>query len=979
LDWIVMKALEKDRTRRYETANGYANDIRRYLADQPVMARPPSVAYRLQKFARRNRLLLLTLLILASTLVVGIVATSWQAIRATLAENRLAEVHRRVIAERDRAVRAERDAKKDRDRALESEQVVAAQAEELRRKLYVFHVSRAADAYEHDNFAKMREHLDECPEELRQWEWHRLDWLAHRQRLLTLRGGELPLFTSDGQHILSADFRETGAYGEGDKTNAVVVWNAKSGERAAQLTGHQAPVSSLALSVDNQYLATCDMRGEMILWDLSSGPEQAHVVHRWKAHDDKSDGLAFSPDGAKVASVGWDGWLKVWDASRSNVGALLFSHRTGFAMRGVSFNADGSLLATSGDSYGGETIVWDANSGEEVRRLRSDEGVSGAVAFSPQGDLLAAGNGNNIDIWDTLNWQRVRALQGHSEAPRGVAFRSQGDRLASCSYDTSVILWDAASGENLATLGRHPDSSHWLSFGPDGERVASFSMAGIRVWDAVVRPDVLTLRGHEVHPHALAISTDQRLLVSAGCDGTVKLWDAASGIEVRTLHSDGESLWAVAIDRNGELIAAAGDEGTIFVWQAITGQVVHRLRGHAERVTSLSFRPSGSQLASASADDTIRIWDLRTGKTTRTLDDHHGDVNCVVFSADGERLASAGEDQKLYVWKNGLREPEITISDHSDDLETVGFAPDGSRLATGTRDGTIAVYDTKTGKQLFSTRGDAARATSMAFSPDAKRLFSAGSDRAIRVWSTSHGEQLLNLRDHDRPISALVVMPDGTAIASASLDGTIKVWEAKPRRDGSFLDRDRVEQARRIVDELYEEHEFAAEVMESLRADVSLDSSTRSIAQQIVNARGELAWTLNNRCLAVVRRSDYDMETYQLAVRRAEAACRASPESWRFLPTLGMALYRAGEYDRALKTLRNAQTISEHTFGVADPSILAFAAMTLHRLGRSDESREALERGYTNKQGGRWSRQLDVEAFLAEAQKVMGHSPQPER
>ena len=86
LDWIVMKALEKDRNRRYETANGLAADLRRYLADEPVQACPPSAGYRLRKFARRNRGLLATTGLIALVLIVGIVSSTWQAARAFRAE-----------------------------------------------------------------------------------------------------------------------------------------------------------------------------------------------------------------------------------------------------------------------------------------------------------------------------------------------------------------------------------------------------------------------------------------------------------------------------------------------------------------------------------------------------------------------------------------------------------------------------------------------------------------------------------------------------------------------------------------------------------------------------------------------------------------------------------------------------------------------------------------------------------------------------
>ena len=218
LDWIVMKALEKDRTRRYETANGLARDLQHYLADEPVEACPPTAGYKLRKFARKHKKLLATAAAFAALLLLGMAASAWQAVRATQAEAAALterddkEQARQAEAEqRAAAVLNEQVAQQERDEAQQQRDEVRALNDRLQRTLYAAHMNLAHNAWEADSIERVQELLEQHrpkagETDLRGFEWYYLDRLCHSD-LLTLRHTPAlhsVAFSPDGKRLASA-------------------------------------------------------------------------------------------------------------------------------------------------------------------------------------------------------------------------------------------------------------------------------------------------------------------------------------------------------------------------------------------------------------------------------------------------------------------------------------------------------------------------------------------------------------------------------------------------------------------------------------------------------------------------------------------------------------------------------------------------------------------------------------------------------
>ncbi len=457
IDWIVMKCLEKDRSRRYETANGVARDLERYLADEPVEACPPSSSYRLRKFARKHKTALATSVAFAVLLVAGLVMSTSLAVWATSAErmakqSELEANQQRLAAElaKQQALKAKIEADKQRDEARET--------------AYAAGMNLAQRAWEENNVVRARELPEEVPKEaagrnLRGFEWYYLNRLCHPDGMTLVghsSGVSSVAFSPDGQRLAS---------GSHDKT--VKIWDSTTGKELLSLKGHEDLVYSVAFSPDGQRLASGSHDKTVKIWDSATGKELLAL----KGHVGWVTSVAFSPDGRHLASGSYDKTVKIWDSA---TGKELFTIRghdgeTGYS---VAFSPDGRLLASGGDYT---VKIWDSATGKELFALGRHDWSVNSVASNPDGRLLASGGLDTVKIWDSATGKELFALKGHAGEITSMAFSPDGQRLASASTDETVKIWDSATGKELFTLKGQNGSVFSVAFSPDGQRLASGS------------------------------------------------------------------------------------------------------------------------------------------------------------------------------------------------------------------------------------------------------------------------------------------------------------------------------------------------------------------------------------------------------------------------------------------------------------------------------------------------------------------------
>ncbi|KAI9674644.1 MAG: hypothetical protein M1822_009048 [Bathelium mastoideum] len=442
----------------------------------------------------------------------------------------------------------------------------------------------------------------------------------------------------------------------------------------------------------------------------------------------------------------------------------------------VAFSPDGQLVASG--SYDRTIRLWNTTTGEEMQKLEGHEDWVTAVAFSPDGQLMASGSyDRTIRLWNTTTGEEMQKLEGHEDSVKAVVFSPDGQLVASGSHDRTIRLWNTTTGEEMQKLEGHEDRVRAVAFSPDGQLVASGSHdRTIRLWNTTTGEEIQKLKGHEGSVTAVAFSPDGQLVASGSHDRTIRLWNTTTGEEMQKLEGHEDLVTAVAFSLDGQLVASGSDDQTIRLWNTTTGEEMQKLEGHEGSVTAVAFSPDGQLVASGSYDRTIRLWNTTTGEEMQKLEGHEGWVKAVAFSPDGQLVASGSDDRTIRLWNTTTGEEIQKLEGHEGWVTAVAFSPDGQLVASGSDDRTIRLWNTTTGEEIQKLKGHEGWVTAVAFSPDGQLVASRSNDRTIRLWNTTTGEEIQKLEGHEGLVRAVAFSPDGQLVASGSDDRTIRLW-----------------------------------------------------------------------------------------------------------------------------------------------------------------------------------------------------------
>jgi WD40 repeat protein len=738
LETVCLKCMDKRPERRYESANALADDLERWLKGEPIVARPIGRWERAAKWVGRNKGLSAGLVAAALALVVGAAVSTWQAI------------------------------------------VARAAADRAERLVYAAKLALAQRAFQDHNAALGLSLLQECPEELRNWE-HRHLWTRFSSKQTFQQGASgvhSVCFSPDGKRLASAGFRE------------VKIWDLATGQVVLTLK-HKGSVTSVCFNPEGTRLATAS-------WDQDINPSEAvtkSYVKVWEAatgrevyslggHKGLVSCVSYSPDGRRLATGTGNiyanagaglGEVKIWDAATGQETFTLNGH-TG-AVVSVQFGPDSARLASAG--MDGKLTIWDAHKGQPWRELSIYQGTA---CFSRDGTRLAAPVWDGVQVCEVETGREVFKLPGRSKSTLTlVCFSPDGTRLA-VTADERLSVWDAAKGRHLFDLVGHSGPIRSISFGPDSRRLASASLDDtVKIWDADRGQEVIATKLTEQASRELTrahFSPDGKRVASGTFDTMARIWDTAASQEILALPANADQRSCVCFSPDGKRLASASRDGhTVRLWNVGNGQELFILKGHASLVDEVCFSPDGTRLATASWDQSLKIWDAATGQPLLVLVGHEASVSRVSFSPDGKRLASAGLDQTLRIWDPATAREIVTIKGLANPT-TVCFSPDARRVVASDN-ATIKVWDAESGREVFTLKNHTNQVTSVCFNPDGTRLASASRDKTVKIWDAVNGHEVLTLREHTGDVICVRFSSDGNNLFSLSSDGTVIVWQAK--------------------------------------------------------------------------------------------------------------------------------------------------------------------------------------------------------
>ena len=729
LDWIVLKAIEKDRSRRYETANALAMDLRRHMDNEPVVARSPSATYRLQKAFRRNRLAFVASGLVLSALLLGICVSAWQAVRA-----RTAELHAK-----DNESKANQSATLARQAQQEAELARVASQRMSGGLALDRGLQLCQDGKVSEGMLWMAESLAVNPHEDRGFanvvRLNLAAWRAPMTVQRTVIGHEhlvdCVAYSPDGKTVAT-----------GTRDGMVRRWDAMSGAPVGQALVHSGQVLSMAFSRGTPaLLATGSSDKSVRIWDVATGT----LIGQPIPQPDLVNSVEFSPDGRTLlVATGWRDHpvassARVWEFATGKPASPPLPHPS--TVRGGVFTPDGRLAITA--AYDGLIRFWDVSagtlSGEPVKLPGEASREIVTLALSRDGLYLAVGcQTGEAFVFHVPDRRLVSSPMRHPKTVKTIRFHPDGGLVATGCDDSLARVWDWSSGHRLGPPLVHQNFVTGVDFSPDGRR-----------------------------------------LLTGGEDKLARVWDLPldSGKGIPLLRADATLTLG---DFDPSLVTAhprtriTGDRGRPiphWVWEYLCA----------------GFSPDGRYVVTGSYDDSARVFEVATGRLIGKPLVHDNWVRTVAFAPDNRHVLTGSHDMTARLWDINTGERAAPILRHAGGVVSSAISPDGTRGLTGSGDRTARLWDLQTGRPIGLPMQHAAEVVSVNFSDDGAFALTAagnGAEGEVRLWDSATGLPIGPPARHDRAVTSVRFADDGRSFLTLCDDATARRWPMPQPAEG---------------------------------------------------------------------------------------------------------------------------------------------------------------------------------------------------
>lgn len=806
LDWIVMKCLEKDRQRRYDTANGLASDLRRHLDNEVITARPPTTGYLLGKLIRRNKLVCIAGAAIVASLFIGIVGTTFGLIRAR---------QQRDLAEKatEAARLAWHRAEDNEKLAAASERRAAASAADARYQLTRLHVATGTQAQERgDPYTALL--------------WYTRAWrgdpdpaheTAHRTRLGAVLNGmpRLAGVCFHGACVDDVEFDPTGrllvtrtADRDGRRGNAAYLWDYTASKLAAPPLVHAGAVRFAGFSPDGSLILTASDDSTAALWSTATGRRLLTLDHGAPVV-----AAAFAPDGKSVATAAGTK-VTFWNPATGD--AIAIKLECPDLVYAFQYSVDGGRILTA--DCGGHARVWEAATGRVVGQPFANRVPSeGEESFfkprpvlSPDGNRILTFGGEGGNFVEAHEIITGRLLWRYPANYYRLAWSSDGKQAIFVTAGTKVVVADSDTGKRLHEYP-HPRQAPWAMLGPGGRvLVTAYSGGGICLWNAGTGESLGPPLQCTDFLRQLRFSPDGKHLIAGSQDGTARVWDLAQESTTVPYAFDCEQAHLGAFGG----FSTSPDGRTRFLPDAQGGMLKRaslasplRLE-HAAAVIASRFSGDGRRLVTF-AGRSLRVWDTASGEPAgpSVLVDQEFELPPELeISNNGRRMAlnfrgrvarlvgslTAKRPAALMVWEAGGRRlftlPSLIESgarvfgEHSDEgrVSESAFSPDGRIVvAVVHSSGEMSAFDVDTGRRLYRTQVCRGHPSKPVFHPEGRSVVLGASDDIAREFDVFTGAPLGPPMRHPTWPGSVAINMERGKVATIGAGGRLRVWDAR--------------------------------------------------------------------------------------------------------------------------------------------------------------------------------------------------------
>ncbi len=743
LETICLKCLNKQPAKRYQSVKEVAQELERFLNNEPVRARPPGPVERLWMWRRRHP----AVSVLGAVIALLLAAVAVVSLAAAVRIN------------------------KARARAEASEQAT-------RHSLYAADMLLASEALSRGNEARVREVLSPYEPgggrpDLRGWEWRFMQAASQGDEQYTLGSHRsavgLVEVTADGRHAITAD-----------SLGALTVWDLPGRQLAATKQAREAGTTIFAVSRGQDTIAASRIAPDatnsvIMLLSLADLKVRTEFPFAGSVHP-----LQFGPDDTTLWLVGRDALSEVQLPTGRQLKRLPI---TPGGVLDHAFSPDNRWAASGQED--GSIVLCDTSSGNHVARFagHTPNPVFGRaiqrLAFSPDGRLLAScGCDGVIRLWDPVKRQLVREIAGHADLIISVAFSSDGRRLASVGRDAFVQVTELSADTppiRLHTGGAIQLASAFL---PDNRTVMTGGLDGrVRIWNQRPRELFRTLTNLPPQPAGVILLDDRHHFAVYDRNNGVTVRQLSDGAVIHKLDgstnlvaswiaaAEDKTFWAAVLSRDGELIlrhlpdgverrhqetlkrpppqgstvgvAVSRDGGHLAAWDLYNGFRLWQTnpwllrRSVGASSASARFSPQGKWFALGEMTGRVRLWRMPACEMA-PFELFHPQLAGIEFSRDETQIGTTGFDGLARVWRLSDGSQTARLTSAGVGMVSLAWTPDGSRLAGGSLDGAVCVWDLAAQRQNFTYRAHQQVVESLGFLPDGSLV--SLSPESVRFW-----------------------------------------------------------------------------------------------------------------------------------------------------------------------------------------------------------------------------------------------------